>query len=65
MFVDKRSQSVKALDVTVDEFVELELPQTGHGLSQLRLSLSADGRQLLYAQPDHSGADLLLVENFR
>ena len=29
------------------------------------LTVSPDGRSLLYSRPDASGADLMLVENFR
>ena len=29
------------------------------------LDISADGRWILYAQPDQPGGDIMLVENFR
>ena len=35
------------------------------GVLNAGLALSPDGRWLLYAQLDRSGADIMLVENFR
>jgi hypothetical protein len=48
-FATKRIRSITTIDGPVSEY----------------LSVSPDGRSILYSQVDHEGSDLMLVENFR
>ncbi len=54
-----------ALDVASDRTRRVTRLMKPPVASDGGLAVSADGASLLYVQPDHTGSDIMLVENFR